>query len=302
MLKIFQSFSNRVSKQFVDGIEYDSLEFKQRLREINIFPGDSLFVMYSQDKIYKRCGKIIASSLILQDVLDYLGEDGNIMVLGFPLNRREIISHEKKFDARKSATECGIFAETLRRRKGAVRSFQPVHSAIAFGKKADLYCVNHHLSIYPYDESSPYYKITADGGKYLGIGVGFEAFTPCHMVDDYYKKSFKHKIYYDHPEKFEMIDLQGNESSHFFLNRNPATFPGDYDPLTYFDLLNVTSHQTMTLSGVSLFSFVMRDFLEAAVRTYDLSQKTVWDTGNWKFMFYKSFKNLGRFIKKRIKL
>jgi aminoglycoside N3'-acetyltransferase len=273
-------------------INYDSAEFKQQLKLIGIYPGDSIFIMHSQDKIYLRSGKIISPQQILSDLIDYLGSDGTVMVLGFSLNGSKILAKESLFDVNKTATDCGILAETLRRKKGSVRSIQPFFSAIAYGKEANNLCADHHKSPYPFDKCSPYYRLTQNGGKYLGIGVGFEAFTPCHMVDDYYKEKFKHLVYYDTPEKFIAIDRTGAKCEYEFFTRNPKTYPGSgvYDPHNYFRLLDIPYCQTITQSGVKLFTFQMSDFLDAAVRLYDSNGKTVWDTGSILFTIHREFR------------
>ncbi len=277
-------------------LSYDSTEFKKQLRLIGIVPGDSVFVMHSQDRIYLNSGKIIPPNLILQDLLDYLGDDGNIMVLGFSLNRSTILSKDRIFDTKKTPTDCGIFAEILRRKRNSVRSLHPIFSAIAYGGKAEYFCSTHHQSPYPFDELSPYYKITNDRGKYLGLGVGFEAFTPCHMVDDHYKSRFKHEIYHKEPESFSVINGTGQKSEYSFLIRNTQTYPIDYDPYNYFDSLNIHYSQTITRSGIKIFSFKMKDFLNAAIKLYDLEKKTVWDTGNLFFTVSYKFKQLVRHL------
>ena len=277
---------------------YDSEEFKQGIKAIGITSGDSIFVMCSVDKIYYKTGKRIPVHIMLNDIIEYLGPSGTLMVLSFSENREAILRHKIRFDIRKTPTESGIFSELLRRKQAAVRSLQPIWSATAYGKKAEGYCNSHHMSPYPYDENSPYYKIMQDGGKYLGIGVGFEAFTPCHMIDDTYKNTFRHRMYFEQPCTFEVVDETGSLKKMQFYVRNPATCPHEYDPRYYFKLLNIPTRHIQLSFGMQLFSFIISDFYSAAIDLYDKKRITIWATGRMLFQSYSFLKSFLRLLLK----
>jgi aminoglycoside N3'-acetyltransferase len=263
--------------------EYSSEDFINSLKRVGICSGDSVFLMYSQDKIYSQTGKIIPLKSLLNDLICYLGENGTLMTLCFPIDRSEILTKKKVFNVKKTATESGILAEILRRKQGSQRSFNPIFSAISYGKKSKLFSSCHHQSPYPFDSQSPYYKIMIDGGKYLGIGVGFEAFTPCHMIEDHFKDKFRYKMYLDTPEKFTITLPDGSPKyvNSYTRSSDPLTSPmGGFNPLHYFDILNIESHKTLTRSGIKLFTFKIQDFFNAAVNIYELKSVTVWDTGS----------------------
>jgi aminoglycoside N3'-acetyltransferase len=288
-LMLFRSW---VAKQYSD---YETANFISGLKQVGIVPGDSVFVMYSQDKIYLKTGKLIPVKSVLNDLIDYLGKDGTLMALCFPIERNEIAAKKKKFNVQKSATECGIFSETLRRRRGSVRSLSPIFNSISYGKNSSDFSKYHHLSPYPFGVMSPYYKLMEDGGKYLGIGVGFEAFTPCHMIEDHFKCEFKHKIYCETPDEYSVILPDGSLTSIICYNRDPITFPKDgYDPLYYFRLLNIASSEVVIDSGIKLFTFKIQDFFDAAVKIYESKKITVWDTGSLHFWVRRKIRRIGR--------
>lgn len=279
-------------RQYTD---YCSKNFVMGLEAIGIQPGDSLFLMCSQDRIYLKTGKIIPVPALINDLIQYLGEEGTLMTLCFPVNRDKILKKTKVFNVKKSATESGMLAEVLRRKKGSVRSLHPIFSAVSYGKKAHQFSSKHHQSPYPFGPMSPYYQVMADGGKYLGIGVGFEAFTPCHMIEDHFQDVFKHKIYYDQPEQFAVILPDGREQIVSTYIRNPSTFPkGGYDPIYYFKSLKISNAQTETQSGIKLFTFKIQDFFDTAVHIYKAKQITVWDTGSLTFSISKKVKQFLR--------
>jgi aminoglycoside N3'-acetyltransferase len=283
--------------------DYDTKDFISSLQKVGIIPGDSIFLMYSQDKVYFKTGKRISVNLLLQDILDYLGQDGTVMALCFSLDRRKIVAKESLFDIKKTPTECGILSETLRRKRGSERSLHPIFSAISYGKKAKFFSDSHHTSPYPFDSTSPYFKLMADGGKYLGIGVGFEAFTPCHMVEDYFKDEFKQKIYFDTPDKFSVVLSDGNCKSLDAYVRNHKTFTGDgFDPIYYFKLLDIPHERAFTRSGINLFVFRIQDFFDAAIEIYQSQGITVWDTGSIHSQIKRRLRCLMRFFLVKIKL
>ena len=256
---------------------YSSEDFTSALHSLGIAQGDSLFVMCSADRVYKKTGKQLPVHLVLKDLLEVLGEEGTLMVLGFSAERQKIISGERIFDVKKTPTQCGMFAELVRRKPGTVRSLQPIFSALVYGKKAEAYCASHHLSPYPFGEHSPYYLLTQDGGKYLGIGVGVEAFTPGHMIDDYYKHSYKHAMYVDTPREFQTVGYQNEHVVlRSFIRRTIEGFPA---PRHHFKLLNISSSHCTTRSGIYLFSMNMNEYLQAGIKLYAQKKITIWSTG-----------------------
>lgn len=259
---------------------YSSEEFKSSLDEIGINPGDSIFVVHSMDNIDKFTGNRISPRDLLNDILEYLGPKGNLMTLCFSLDRKSIINGKTIFDIKKTPTMSGLLAELLRRRSNSVRSMHPIWSAVAVGPKAKYYCSEHHLSKYPFDEFSPYWKMTKDGGKYLGIGAGFEAFTPIHMLDDYFKKKFKHKVYSEENKQFICIDGNRKEQMVYSRIRHPKTrfdFSG-FDPHRYFNILDIRNISFETGSGIKLLTFSMDECLHRAIEVFMSKKITVWNT------------------------
>ena len=271
MLKLYNLLREKFSaarfpKKIAMHSEYCSKEFKRALKNSGIQPGDSLFVMCSPDKILDKTGRRLPVHLVLNDLLDYIGESGTLMALGFSKFREEIISGERVFNLRKTPTNCGIFAELLRRKFGSVRSLQPIFSALAYGKNATEYCATHGISPYPFDEHSPFFKITQDNGKYLGIGVGIEAYTPmytlfdCHIgekVSLYSKSALRFNVLDEsgkemHLESFVREGFYGVPGLGYHLNRLPISFSGvEMD------------------SGINMFSVNMLEWFNASRKLYD---------------------------------
>jgi hypothetical protein len=247
-------------------LEYCSKEFKQALKASDIHPGDSLFVMCSPDQVLNRTGRSLPTHLVLKDLLEYIGESGTLMVLGFSKFREDIISGKRVFNLVKTPTNCGIFSELLRRKLGSVRSLQPVFSALAYGEKAIEYCSTHNISPYPFDEYSPFSKITQDNGKFLGIGVGVEAYTPMYTLYDCYIGK-KYSLYSKSPLRFNVVGENGKEMQlESFVKEGFYGVPGmDY----HLNQLPISFSNVEMKSGIDLFSMNMLEWFNASKTLYD---------------------------------
>jgi len=248
---------------------YSTIEFKKYLKNIDIKKGDSVFIMCSANKVYRKTGHKLPVLTLLNDLLEVIGEKGTVMALCFSNDRGKILSGEKKFSVRRTHTESGILSELIRRKPGSERSIHPIFSAVAYGYKAKEYCSEHHKTHYAFDQHSPYYKITQDSGKYLGIGVGAEAYTPAHMFDDHFKD------YHDYPVKYEgflrdfcITDATGLKSVYKYYYRSNIV-KGVFAASRFFRLLKINYTNTILKSGVQVFSMSMSDYFDAGVKIYN---------------------------------
>jgi aminoglycoside N3'-acetyltransferase len=277
-------------------VDYNSINFKKDLLKIGVKSGDSVFVMCSANKVFKKTGYRLPVHFVLKDLIEVIGETGTVMALGFSEKRKTIIKRESIFDIKKTPTDCGIFSELLRRKKGAIRSIHPIFSAIAYGEKAKEYCLEHHKSPYPFGKYSPYYKITHDGGKYLGIGVGVEAYTPAHMIEDYFEQSFKHKMYEDNTL---ILDCIANNRETRTVETYTRREMGKvfFAPNRYLKLLGINYSKLFSKCGIKLFSMNMNEYFFSGVRQHNIRNITIYSTGLPKFVeaigrFYDRLKNI----------
>jgi aminoglycoside N3'-acetyltransferase len=257
---------------------YSSNVFKSNVRSLGISEGDSVFVMCSPDKIYKRTGHRFPTHDALNDLIDIVGDEGTIMALGYSNQREQIFSGEITFSVSKTPTQCGLFSELLRRKEGAVRSTQPLYSFIALGKKAKYYCDSHDISPYAFDSNSPCYKMAKDSGKYLGLGLGVGAYSPGHMLDDIYKDNYVHKINSEpEPRKIKVI-LDDDDETYVYCYKRKI-IKGFEAPKFHFKLLGVPSKQSIDSDGIFLFTMIMNEYLIASIDLYNRKKYTIWNCG-----------------------
>jgi aminoglycoside 3-N-acetyltransferase len=189
--------------------ELTETEFLQILGdELRVCKGDTVFVHSSIDQL--NLGFPFYRVLTLLE--DQVGSGGTLLFPTYPrLSSYEFLSRGEVFDIKKTPSYTGILSEVARRRANAVRSLHPTKSVCALGAAAEELTRDHHMSPYPYDACSPYYRIMEFDGKIVGLGVSTANLSFVHCVDDALKEDFPVQPY--HPQLFAAtcIDADGNE-------------------------------------------------------------------------------------------
>jgi aminoglycoside 3-N-acetyltransferase len=175
---------------------------------LGLAEGDTVFVHSSLDELHLAFpfGRILP---LLRSVV---GHRGTVLFPTYPgLPSYEFLARGHVFDVRRTPSFMGLLTEYARRQRDAVRSLHPTKSVCALGRLARDLTAEHHLSPYPYDRPSPYYKLLEAGGKVVGLGVSTRALSFVHCVDDALKEEFPVRPY--HPELFaaRCLDYDGRE-------------------------------------------------------------------------------------------
>lgn len=139
----------------------------QDLREIGVTEGDLLGVGLS----FKSIGQVVGGPDTLIDaLLEAVGPTGTIMMPTFTRDfPSDNIEKDYIFDYRSTPTITGIVPETLRKRKGAIRSRHPIFSVTAIGKQAEYLTEGHNENSRGF---IPYSRLAEASGKILVIGIG----------------------------------------------------------------------------------------------------------------------------------
>ena len=137
---------------------------------------------------------------ILSLIQEAIGPGGTVLFPTYPNQRissYEYLKQGNVFDVRRTPSYTGILTEFARRQRDAVRSFHPTKSVCAIGPGAKEITATHHLSPYPYDICSPYYKLIEGGGKIIGLGTTTNYLSFVYCVDDAFKERFPVRVYHD---------------------------------------------------------------------------------------------------------
>jgi aminoglycoside 3-N-acetyltransferase len=185
-----------------------------------------------------------------------IGAGGTVVFPTYPnhlISSFEYLLQGPVFDVRRTPSYTGILTEFARRQRHAVRSLHPTKSVCAIGPAAKELTATHHLSPYPYDACSPYYKLIAHQGKIVGLGVTTNYISFGYCVDDALKEKFPVKVY--HQRIFEAPCI--NDEGQTVIVR---TYAHDMSKVVHGDVRNfmktyvsAAACQDLSISGMKFF-------------------------------------------------
>ncbi len=199
-----QKTKTRISKL----IQIDEIHFEKILTDIiGISKGDNVFIHSSIANINLS----FPSYNVLKIIRKVIGPEANMLFPTYPkISSYKYLLSNEIFDIKRTPTYTGLLNEYARRDKNAVRSLHPTKSVVGIGPNIDFLLNEHHLSIYPYDFESPYYKITKLNFKVVGLGVKSDFLSAVHAVEDTMKEKYPVNPYHDQIFDAKCIDYQGN--------------------------------------------------------------------------------------------
>ncbi len=161
-------------------------DIESGLRELGLNKGDVVLVHSSLSSFGCVMG---GADAVIDALLEVVGDEGTIMV---PTLTRVTKSGKSPsmddppiFDPENTPCWTGRIPETLRRRKGAIRSLHPTHSITAIGAKAEELLKEHEKAITPCGKGSPYGRLAElDNGYILFLGVTLGCGTLFHHVEE----------------------------------------------------------------------------------------------------------------------
>lgn len=176
--------------------------------DLNLRSGDLVYVHSGMDGLSLS----FPFYRILFLIREVIGPAGTVLFPSYPNHRissYEYLRQGKVFDVRRTPSYTGILTEFARRQSGAVRSLHPTKSVCAIGPAGEQITATHHLSPYPYDTCSPYYKLIEGGGKIVGLGATTNYISFGYCVDDALKEKFPVQVYHDEIFEAPCINYQG---------------------------------------------------------------------------------------------
>jgi len=173
---------------------YSREDFEIFLREsLKIRPGDHIMIHSSYEPLAYWGLQALEILSILKDVIT---PEGVILIPTFVThNSREYVRECQSYNTERTPSTMGILSELFRRQRDTVRSMDPLKPVAAWGKNREDYIKEHHLSLYSYDEKSPFYKLAVNGGKVIGLGASIHYLTLVHTVEDIMGDSFPIRLY-----------------------------------------------------------------------------------------------------------
>jgi len=177
-------------------------------RDLGLAPGDVVYVHSGMDGL--SLGFPFYRILFL--IQEVIGSAGTVVFPTYPnhqISSYEYLLQGPVFDVRRTPSYTGILTEFARRQRKAIRSLHPTKSVCAIGPAAPELTATHHLSPYPYDTVSPYYKLMAHHAKIVGLGVTTNYISFGYCVDDALKEKFPVQVYHDRIFEAPCINYEG---------------------------------------------------------------------------------------------
>jgi aminoglycoside 3-N-acetyltransferase len=178
------------------------------IRDLSLEAGDVVYVHSGMDGL-NLAFPFYRILFLIQEVI---GSGGTVVFPTYPnhlISSYEYLLQGKVFDVRRTPSYTGILTEFARRQRNAVRSLHPSKSVCAIGPAAKELTATHHLSPYPYDTCSPYYKLIAHRGKIVGLGASTNYISFGYCVDDALKEKFPVRVYHNQIFDAACINYQG---------------------------------------------------------------------------------------------
>lgn len=177
------------------------------LKRAGIQNGDILLVHSSLSKIgYLENGP----GTFVNALLKAVGESGTILMPSSPnaVYQYDFIKGNPVFDVLNTPSRMGAITEYFRKLPGVKRSLHPTEPICALGPMAEELVKDHFNQITPYNDKSPFRKISELNGKIMYVGVTLaNAGTNLHTIED--AVNFKFPVYADEVFSVEVIDEKG---------------------------------------------------------------------------------------------
>lgn len=176
--------------------------------ELGIRKGDAVLIHSSIDRLNVDW----SPKEVFEALREAVGENGTLLFPTYPAKSSyDFLISGEIWDIKKTPSYSGLLSEIARRSKESKRSLHPTKSICALGKETDYFIGEHHKSPYPYDKTSPYFKVVERNGISIGLGVTSNYFSSTHTVDDYFKDDFPVAPYHKHLFQARCIDYERNE-------------------------------------------------------------------------------------------
>ncbi len=229
-------------------------ELRQMLIDLGAKPGRTLWVQSSWNEFYNVA---LRPSEVIELLLDLLGPAGTLAMPAFPIDQNP----DKVCLVDKAPVYTGLLCEVFRRFAGVRRSIHLSSSVCAVGPQAEFLVKDHHHTLFPWGEESPFCRLAEVDARMLGLGAGFGFMTPLHAVECllYEEVPFFHGVF-DGTVKYRWKRTSGETGEHAFMRRI-----GDIRPNRLRRHFGADICTDAKISNLRLFAADARPFIDHAV-------------------------------------
>jgi aminoglycoside 3-N-acetyltransferase len=155
-----------------------SEEIKSKLQSFGFGCSDKIMVHSSLSSFGKVEG---GAEAVIKALMELVGPEGTILMPSFN-HGAPFESEQGIFDPKETLCTNGRIPDTFWRMEGVYRSLNPTHAFSAYGKDAERYTKNHHLTL-TMGEESPLGLIALEGGYQINLGTSHNTTTAKHVAE-----------------------------------------------------------------------------------------------------------------------
>ena len=172
--------------------------------------GSTIMIQSAWGELYNCTG---TANELIERIIEEIGEEGTLCMSCLPKIKRG-----EKLDINNTPTKAGYLAECFRKYPGVKRSIHNVQSVCAIGANADYLLSEHHQGETPFDEKSPFFKLSKVNALIFGIGLGHNwigtiAHCPESLLRD--KLPYYRDLWNKEKTEFFYIDADGKQKSYY---------------------------------------------------------------------------------------
>ena len=188
---------------------YDQQALMRTLQAQGVNPGDTLVVHAA----WKNDNGFAGSAKDFIDTLKtVLGPEGLLVMMSMPYQNqstREYLAQGKVFNVKRTPSMMGLLSEVFRRGQGVVRSLNAAHPLLAWGRDAQSFIADHHLSQCSFGADSPFARLAPRKAKLLLIDAPFNTITYNHYLEAELAARFPLPLFDEMPMSCQMLDSDG---------------------------------------------------------------------------------------------
>ncbi|SHN02914.1 Aminoglycoside 3-N-acetyltransferase [Cyclobacterium lianum] len=247
--KVKRRYERQVKLSGEDRLPLSLASFEKILREnLNIVEGDTLIIHSSFGNMNADFSPEEAITLLKTIV----GESGNLLMPFYPTGHAYYwIQEGGVFDVYTSRSFMGILTQKFKESNGVKLSPHPAKALSAWGKDRDWLIGEHHMSRYPYDKYSPYFKTKSlPNSKTVGLGVEINSFF--HACEDLFLQE-KSEIYSEQLFEGKMNYYGEMQTVRTYLHQ-PEKVNSIISPCNFLKQTDCPDYRLVLVKGVPYYS------------------------------------------------
>lgn len=187
---------------------YTFADLAAKLRALGICAGDSVLMQSSFHDVNGFTGE---AQDVVECVLGIVGPNGHLFMVSMPYSgaARDYLLKGALFDVRRTPSQMGLISEVFRRRKGVVRSANPMHPVLAYGPRASWLVADHENLPHSCGDNSPFEKMLELDTKALLFDVDLDVLTFTHYLEHRFRDTAPTALYAPEPIDTQISDQLG---------------------------------------------------------------------------------------------